>query len=230
MESVKKPQANRGDLHELTAATFTVLTGFARSGPTGLGRVKVGDRRPVGNAPPSCGLRSGVLGGEGVSLVTDARPSPPVDDHGHHVESVLAGGLGSGGDPPARGTDEVRPLATVHRFGGMLRTRPPRLHFDEGDHVALAHDEIHLETAGAPVSRDHPATTGFQVRGRESFTASSERFHGRRLAVRIITPSRRRLGTQDSRVVQPSVASSAGPVKPAARTSASTSAAARNCG
>lgn len=34
----KIPQANRGDLYTLTAATFTVLTGFTRAGPTGLGR------------------------------------------------------------------------------------------------------------------------------------------------------------------------------------------------
>ena len=45
----EKPQAIRGDLHELTAATFTVLTGFARSSPTGLGRVKVGSPDQTGN-------------------------------------------------------------------------------------------------------------------------------------------------------------------------------------
>ncbi len=32
-----KPQADRGDLYVLTAATFTVLTEFTRAGPTGLG-------------------------------------------------------------------------------------------------------------------------------------------------------------------------------------------------
>jgi len=35
--SGERPQAGRGDRHTLTAATFTVLTGFTRSGPTGLG-------------------------------------------------------------------------------------------------------------------------------------------------------------------------------------------------
>ena len=33
----KEPQANRGDHYTLTAATFTVLTGFTRASPTGLG-------------------------------------------------------------------------------------------------------------------------------------------------------------------------------------------------
>jgi len=168
VESGKKPQANRGDLHELTAATFTVLTGFARSGPTGLGRVKVDGRWPAGNASPVRGVRSGVLGGEGLSLVADARPSPPVDDDGNYVESILGGRLGSRGDPAARGADDVRPLATVHGLGGMLWTRPACLHLDEGDHLALAHDEVHLEPAGAPVPGEHPATAGFQMRGRES--------------------------------------------------------------
>ena len=33
------PQADRGDLYTLTAATFTVLTGFTRASPTGLGHL-----------------------------------------------------------------------------------------------------------------------------------------------------------------------------------------------
>ena len=34
---MRKTRADRGDLYTLTAATFTVLTGFTRAGPAGPG-------------------------------------------------------------------------------------------------------------------------------------------------------------------------------------------------
>ncbi len=49
-QAQEKPQADRGDLYTLTAATFTVLTGFTRSSPTGLGRSE-------GIGPPYPGQR-----------------------------------------------------------------------------------------------------------------------------------------------------------------------------
>ena len=36
-----KTRADRGDLYTLTAATFTVLTGFTRAGPAGPGTGKL---------------------------------------------------------------------------------------------------------------------------------------------------------------------------------------------
>ena len=50
---MQKTRADRGDLYTLTAATFTVLTGFTRAGPAGPGIVKLWPiDRPVKRLSP----------------------------------------------------------------------------------------------------------------------------------------------------------------------------------
>ena len=96
VESEEKPQADRGDLYTLTAATFTVLTGFTRSSPTGLGRSEgigrplVGQRVPARSTPVEFGTASGAVGVECTRDIPDPRSSVLRPGDSNQVESKRA--------------------------------------------------------------------------------------------------------------------------------------------
>ena len=76
----------------------------------------------------------------------------------------------------------------VGALGVGSRGDAPRLDLDEGQRVAVAHDQVDLTTAHANVSRQHHAATTLQVLGRELLAALTER------AARAVSTSAR--GTQ----------------------------------
>ena len=88
----QNPQADRGDLYSLTAATFTVLTGFTGAGPTGLGASILSARRGGGQqiiARMSAPL-PGFVSEERLAEMSDARWISGVGLDGYEVESKLA--------------------------------------------------------------------------------------------------------------------------------------------
>ena len=137
----KEPQADRGDLHTLTAATFTVLTGFTRSDPTGLGRSYLSGRHRVGSnrtgsrgairperrlgplregrrlaAGAGCGacsrdLLERVLAIESVRDVIDARRASGAPLDRDQIETELRADARMGVDPGLRGSPQIAALA-----------------------------------------------------------------------------------------------------------------------
>ena len=85
----EKPQADRGDLYTLTAATFTVLTGFTRSSPTGLGRSEGIGLPLLGQRGPARSTSDGFTTASGAVRVERARDIP------HPRSSVLGPGDGN---------------------------------------------------------------------------------------------------------------------------------------
>ena len=89
----EKPQADRGDLYTLTAATFTVLTGFTRSSPTGLGRSEgiglplIGQRGPARSTPDGFSTVSGTVRVERARNIPHPRSSVLGPGDGNQIES-----------------------------------------------------------------------------------------------------------------------------------------------
>ncbi len=176
-----KPQASRGDLYTLTAATFTVLTGFTRSGPTGLGRsegtgpARRGQRASIGHS------RSGGYGTSGTVGVERARNV--LDDHlpafrpgdGYDIESKRAAGAGVHSHPGGSGSGEVPSLGRGDGFRGRLRTRPTCLDLDECDLATAGSDKVDFEAPGTPVSREYSISSPTQQARGEILSPAPQR-------------------------------------------------------
>ncbi len=178
----KEPQANRGDLYALTAATFTVLTGFTRSGPTGLGRVE-------GIRPPGRGQRastksrgscapgtSGTVSVERAGDVLDSRLPSLRPGNGDDVESKRAADPGVHSHPGSSRSADVSPLDRSDGFRCGLRTRSTCFDLHECDLPPAYCHKVDLVSSGAPVSREDSVTGPTQqVRG-EIFSPAPQSF------------------------------------------------------
>ncbi len=141
----RKPQAYRGDLCTLTAATFTVLTGFTRAGPTGLGCGNVRARQTVGQTTLPLS-REGVLNMLDPAAIDAAQLDPD------YVESKFLTHAGVSMNPSLRGDAEAGTLPGRHRFEGRLRTTAAGLHFYEHRRAPVQGYDVQFPAAVAPVS------------------------------------------------------------------------------
>ena len=120
------PQAGRGDRHTLTAATFTVLTGFTRFGPTGLGHGYL--IRPPRQRPEKS---DGVLSVEGVGDVLDSAAATAFELDRHDVEPEFGADArvpAQPGPPPRGGSSCVARAPGPRRAAGppFGASSPPR--------------------------------------------------------------------------------------------------------